>query len=315
MITFEGVTKRYGTTVAVDDLNLTLQSGRVTGLLGPNGAGKSTSLRMAVGLDRPSMGTVLIGGRPYAALRQPLRQVGALLDTAVAHPGRTAVAHLRSIAASNRIPMPRVDSVLGIVGLGEVAGRRTSTFSLGMSQRLGIAAALLGDPQVLLLDEPVNGLDPDGVRWLRELVRDLAAEGRTVCVSSHLMSEMQDTADHVVVMGRGRVLADAALSAVVAASSSSIRVRTPDLAVLELIVHEAGWTVQVTADDTALVEGPSAAELGELAFHHGIRLHELASRTASLEEAYLELTDPALQYRADGDRTAATGHPPREDCQ
>nr|WP_156609856.1 ATP-binding cassette domain-containing protein [Auraticoccus cholistanensis] len=303
-----GLTKRYGRTLAVDRLDLTVRPGVVTGFLGPNGAGKSTTMRMVVGLDRPTAGSALVGGRPYAALRNPLREVGALLDVAVAHPGRTAAAHLQAVAASNRIPRRRVGEVLDTVGLTEVAGRRTRGFSLGMMQRLGIAAALLGDPPVLLLDEPVNGLDPDGVRWIRTLVRELAGEGRTVLISSHLMSEMQHTADHLVLLGRGRLVADAPLDDVISSASlSAVRVRTPDRDRFAPLLRAAGWTVQPgtpeeeTDPDELLVTGTSPASIGELAFRHDIRLHELAHRSGSLEEAYLELTGAEVEYRAASD--------------
>ena len=220
MITLDHLTKRYGATTAVDDLTLQIEPGRVTGFLGPNGAGKSTTMRMILGLDRPTSGTATIDGRPYAALRRPLREVGALLDAKAVHPGRRVRTHLVAMARSNSIPVARVDEVLERVGLAGVARRRAGSLSLGMSQRLGIAGVLLGDPRVMLFDEPVNGLDPDGVMWIRKLLRSLAAEGRTVLVSSHLMSEMQQTADHLVVLGRGRLLADASLESFVAGHGS-----------------------------------------------------------------------------------------------
>ncbi|WP_152363019.1 ABC transporter ATP-binding protein [Microlunatus speluncae] len=300
MITLTGLTKRYGRTTAVDELTVSVRPGVVTGFLGPNGAGKSTTMRMIVGLDRPTAGTALIDGRPYPALRDPLREVGALLDTTVAHPGRTATAHLAAIAAAGRIPRRRVAEVLELVGLTAVAGRRTRDFSLGMTQRLGIAAALLGDPPVLLFDEPVNGLDPDGVRWIRGLIRSLAAEGRTVLVSSHLMSEMEDTADQLIVLGRGRLIADAPLPAVIAAASrNAIRVRTPEPGRFAAALRDTGWAVEIRSDHELLISGATLVELGDLAFRHQVRLHELATRSASLEEAYLELTGDSVDYRAE----------------
>jgi ABC-2 type transport system ATP-binding protein len=300
MITLEGLTKRFGRKVAVDDLTLTVQPGVVTGFLGPNGAGKSTTMRMITGLDRPTAGRALINGEPYAALRRPLQVLGALLDASAAHPGRTAQDHLRAVAASNAIPQHRVPVVLEQVGLSDVARKRTRGFSLGMGQRLGIAAALLGDPPVLLFDEPVNGLDPDGVRWIRELIQTLADEGRTVLVSSHLMSEMQHTADHLIVIGRGRLIADAPLQEVLASASlNAVRVRTPDVEVLVSALRAAGATVDRGIEGELLITGPSIREVGELAYRHQVRLHELAMKSASLEEAYLELTGGAVEYRAE----------------
>lgn len=300
MITLTGLTKKYGDTHAVDDLTTTIRPGVVTGFLGPNGAGKSTTMRMMVGLDRPTSGSVTIDGQPYAGLRHPLHTVGALIDATIAHPGLTAANHLQTLAASNRIPKRRVAEVLETVGLSAVAGRRTRSFSLGMGQRLGIAAALLGDPPVLLLDEPVNGLDPDGVRWIRRLVRSLAAEGRTVLVSSHLMSEMQLTADHLIVIGRGRLIADAPLDEVINSSSMNVvRVHTPDADLLREAVICAGGTVRPGDTDELLVTGLPLSEIGDLAHRQRVRLHELTMQSASLEEAYLELTSTALEYRTD----------------
>jgi ABC-2 type transport system ATP-binding protein len=300
MITLEGLTKRYGDKTAVDDLTVTIRPGVVTGFLGPNGAGKSTTMRMITGLDRPSAGSALIDGQPYAAHRQPLRVVGALLDASTAHPGRRAVDHLRAVAASNRIPRSRVRECLDLVGLSTVARKRTRGFSLGMGQRLGIAAALLGDPTVLLFDEPVNGLDPDGVRWIRGLLKTLAAEGRTVLVSSHLMSEMQDTADQLIVIGRGKLIADAPLQEVLeSASLNAVKVRTPDGEALTAAIKQSGGTVENGDDGELLITGPSLAEVGELAHRERVTLHELAPKAASLEEAYLELTGGAIEYRAE----------------
>ncbi|SDS51818.1 ABC transporter ATP-binding protein [Microlunatus soli] len=313
MITIDGLTKRFGDWVAVDDLSTTIRPGVVTGFLGPNGAGKSTTMRMIVGLDRPTAGSVTIDGRPYAALPSPTRTVGALLDAATAHPGRRAHDHLRMVAASNGISRRRVATVLDQVGLGDVGNRRTGGFSLGMAQRLGIATALLGDPEILLLDEPVNGLDPDGVRWIREFIRSLAAEGRTVLVSSHLMSEMQHTADHLIVIGRGRLIADAPLQDVLqAASLNAVRVRTPQPETFAAELVGAGCTVQRASTDELVITGASLPEIGDLAHRTGIRLHELTTKAATLEEAYLELTGAAVEY-TDGaaDTTRASGRRPR----
>ncbi|MGW4467772.1 ABC transporter ATP-binding protein [Micromonospora sp. NPDC004704] len=300
MITLTGLTKRFGDSTAVDHLTLDIAPGRVTGFLGPNGAGKSTTMRMILGLDRPTAGTALVGGRPYASLRHPLRHVGALLDAKAVHPGRTARAHLLAMAHSNGIPARRVDEVLATVGLTGVAGKRAGTFSLGMGQRLGIAGALLGDPGVLMFDEPVNGLDPDGVRWIRQLMRSLAAEGRTVFVSSHLMSEMQLTADQLVVIGRGRLIVDAPIAEVIAGSSRTVvRVRSPQPAGLAALRDRlAAPTVTVEPGDAGelLISGADVALVGDLAHELGVRLHELSTREASLEQAYLELTADSLEY-------------------
>ncbi|MFG3697693.1 ATP-binding cassette domain-containing protein [Micromonospora sp. NPDC047620] len=302
MITLRGLTKRFGATTAVDNLTLDLAPGRVTGFLGPNGAGKSTTMRMIVGLDRPTTGEALIGGRRYATMRHPLREVGALLDAKAVHPGRSARNHLLAMARSNGIPTRRVDEVLATVGLTTVAGKRAGTYSLGMGQRLGIAGALLGDPGVLMFDEPVNGLDPDGVRWVRQLMRSLAAEGRTVFVSSHLMSEMQLTADQLVVVGKGRLLADAPIAEVIGGSSSTaVLVRSPQpagLAELRRRLVAAGVAVEQEADGTLVVAGAGVEQVGDLAYEIGVRLHELSVREASLEEAYMELTADDVEYGA-----------------
>ncbi|MFG3419810.1 ATP-binding cassette domain-containing protein [Micromonospora sp. NPDC049460] len=302
MITLRGLTKRFGATTAVDNLTLDLAPGRVTGFLGPNGAGKSTTMRMIVGLDRPTAGEALIEGRRYATLRHPLREVGALLDAKAVHPGRNARNHLLAMARSNGIPTRRVDEVLATVGLTTVAGKRAGTYSLGMGQRLGIAGALLGDPGVLMFDEPVNGLDPDGVRWVRQLMRSLAAEGRTVFVSSHLMSEMQLTADQLVVVGKGRLLADAPIAEVIGGSSSTaVLVRSPQpagLAELRRRLVAAGVAVQQEADGALVVTGAGVERVGDLAHEIGVRLHELSVREASLEEAYMELTADDVEYGA-----------------
>ena len=294
MIDLVGLTKTYGRSRAVDGLSCTIKPGVVTGFLGPNGAGKSTTMRMIVGLDRPTAGTVTIGGRRYRDLRHPLRTVGALLDARQVYPNRSARAHLSWLAATNRIPQGRVDEVLGQVGLTAAAGKPAGSFSLGMLQRLGIAAALLGDPQVLLFDEPVNGLDPEGIRWIRTLMRDLAAEGRTVLVSSHLLAEMANTADELVVIGRGRLIT-ATTMADFLRRDAAVRVRSPQLDRLAALLPDAR-----REGDALLVPG-STERIGELAAEHGIVLHELSARQTSLEEAYLGLTDDAVQYRGGGD--------------
>ncbi|MEU9823493.1 ABC transporter ATP-binding protein [Micromonospora chersina] len=302
MITLRGLTKRFGAATAVDDLTVEIRPGQVTGFLGPNGAGKSTTMRMVLGLDRPTAGQALVNGRPYRELRYPLHEVGALLDATGVHPARSGRAHLRAMARSNGIPARRVDEVLDLVGLdGRAAGKPGRALSLGMGQRLGIAGALLGDPPVLLLDEPVNGLDPDGVRWIRRFTRGLADEGRTVLISSHLMSEMQQTADRVVVLGRGRLVADAPLAELIAARpASSVRVRGPEpagLAALEARLVAEGATVDPDQDGLT-VTGVTAGRVGDLAYELGVRLHELTPVAASLEEAFLELTAGSVEYAA-----------------
>ena len=294
MIELVGLTKTYGRSRAVDGLSCTIKPGVVTGFLGPNGAGKSTTMRMIVGLDRPTAGTATIGGRRYRDLKQPLRTVGALLDARQVYPNRTARAHLSWLAATNRIPQARVGDVLEQVGLTAAAGKAAGSFSLGMLQRLGIAGALLGDPQVLLFDEPVNGLDPEGIRWIRTLMRDLAAEGRTVLVSSHLLAEMANTADELVVIGRGRLIT-ATTMADFLRRDAAVRVRSPQLDRLEALLPDAR-----REGDALLVPG-STERIGELAADHGIVLHELSARQTSLEEAYLGLTDDAVQYRGGGE--------------
>jgi ABC-2 type transport system ATP-binding protein len=297
VIELAGLTKRYGARVAVDDLTVTVHPGRVTGFLGPNGSGKTTTLRCVLGLARPSSGTATVLGRPYGELAEPMRRVGALIDPRARHPGRTAYRHLLALAQSNRLPAARVDEVIELVGLDSVADDRVRGFSLGMGQRLGIAAALLGDPDVLLLDEPVNGLDPEGIRWVRELLRALADEGRTVLVSSHLMSEMEDTADHLVVLGRGRLLADVAMEELLGAHSA-VRVRTPQGPMLADALRRAGGRVELEIDGSLRVEGLGLTEVGDVAFLADVRLHELSRVTASLEAAYLALTDADVEYRA-----------------
>jgi ABC-2 type transport system ATP-binding protein len=299
MIQAEGLTKRYGDKVAVDDLSFTVRAGRVTGFLGPNGAGKSTTMRMILGLDRPTAGSVSVNGKPYARLYSVMREVGALLDAKAVHGGRSAYRHLLCLAQTNDIPRKRVDEVIGIVGLEDVAGKRAGGFSLGMSQRLGIAAALLGDPDVLMFDEPVNGLDPEGIRWIRLLMRSLAAEGRTVFVSSHLMSEMEHTADHLIVIGRGRLIADCPVAEfITGASAEAAVVKTPDAQRLGGVVSAAGGTLERDSGGELTVRGLSAERVAELALAHGIVLHYLAPARASLEEAYMERTADSVEYQA-----------------
>lgn len=301
MIEATHLTKRYGTKTAVNDVSFSLRPGQVTGFLGPNGAGKSTTMRMLVGLDRPTSGSITMLGKPYAEHRNPLSVVGALLDAKGVHPGRSARSHLRALAATHGISDARVNKVLELTGLESVAHKRVGGFSLGMGQRLGIAAALLGDPQVLVLDEPVNGLDPDGVLWVRSFVRAFAAEGRTVLLSSHLMSEMAQTADHVIVLGRGSVIADAPIAELIAGGSGqrTVRVTSPESIRLgELLRAQGARSTQQSDGDELLLQGITAAQVGELAAAHGIVLHGLSTDTASLEDAYLELTRGELEYAA-----------------
>ena len=299
MIELQGLTKRYGDKTAVDHLTFTVRPGVVTGFLGPNGAGKSTTMRMLLGLDNPTSGDVRIDGKHYAQLSEPLKYIGGLLDAKAIHGGRTAYNHLLCLAQSNRIPRHRVDEVLGVVGLQEVAGRRSKGFSLGMGQRLGIAGALLGDPEVLLFDEPVNGLDPEGIHWVRNLMRKLAGEGRTVFVSSHLMSEMALTAEHLIVIGRGRLMADTSMADFIQRNSRSfVRVRTPQPERFKDVLAEAGFPVVTTEDGTFEVQNGDAAALGELAAQHQLVLHELSPQRASLEEAFMQLTAESVEYHA-----------------
>jgi ABC-2 type transport system ATP-binding protein len=296
------LTKRYGDVVAVDDLNLEIAPGKVTGFLGPNGAGKSTTMRLILGLDSPTSGRALIDGKHYSALTHPLREVGALLDAKSLNPGRKARSHLVAMARSNGIPLSRVDEVLETVGLETVAGKRAGSFSLGMGQRLGIAGALLGDPGILMFDEPVNGLDPDGVRWVRQLMRTLADEGRTIFVSSHLMSEMQVTADHLLVIGRGKLIANGPIEEIIAQSSlTAVRVRVPDpeqLRALRIRLENARFEIATATADELTIAGNRVAEVGDLAYELGIRLHELRLVEASLEEAYMEITAASVEYGA-----------------
>ncbi|MGZ4665982.1 MAG: ABC transporter ATP-binding protein [Frankiaceae bacterium] len=301
MLEVRGLTKRFGPTVAVDDLSFTVRPGRVTGFLGPNGAGKTTTMRVILGLDRPTSGAALVNGSPYASLRRPLHEVGALLDAKGMHPGRSARAHLTWMAQSNGIPARRVDEVLDLVGLTSVANRRAGGFSLGMGQRLGIAAAMLGDPRILLLDEPVNGLDPEGIVWVRNLLKHLAAQGRSIFVSSHLMSEMALTADHVVVIGRGRLIADESVTRFISGSSQvEVLVRSPQAQRLRGLLVAAGAEVGAETAGGWRVRGLSSAQIGDLAAEHGLTLHELSPQQASLEEVFMQLTQDALEFAAEG---------------
>lgn len=298
MITAEGLTKRFGDKTAVEDVSFTVRPGTVTGFLGPNGAGKSTTMRLIVGLDKPTAGRTSVNGHDYRRLRAPLTEVGVLLDAKAVHTGRTARNHLRAMAATHGIPASRVDEVIDLAGISSVARKRAGKFSLGMGQRLGIASALLGDPHTLILDEPVNGLDPEGVRWVRQFVRHAASEGRTVLLSSHLMSEMAQTADHVIVMGRGRVLADAPLNDLVNAwTRSTVRVLSPHAADLAAAVSGADVEVTSTAPGALEIVGLPAARIGDIAADFRIPLHELTPTNGSLEDAYLALTGDSVEYR------------------
>jgi ABC-2 type transport system ATP-binding protein len=301
MIEARGLTKRYGDKTAVNQVDFDVRPGIVTGFLGPNGAGKSTTMRMILGLDHPSAGTVTVNGRPYGQFSAPLREVGALLEAKAIHGGRTAYNHLYCLARSNRIPKRRVDEVLELVGLRDVARKRARGFSLGMGQRLGIAAALLGDPPVLLFDEPVNGLDPEGILWVRNLMKGLAAQGRTVFVSSHLMSEMSLTAEHLVVIGKGRILADTDVKDFIDRNSTShVLVRSPHLADLAGVLTANGWRVERGEDHALWVYGASLTQVGDAAGDHNLRLHELTLVQPSLEQAFMQLTADSVEYHAGG---------------
>jgi ABC-2 type transport system ATP-binding protein len=306
MIETIGLTKIYGSKTAVDDLSFTVRAGAVTGFLGPNGAGKSTTMRMIVGLDRPTRGAALVNGNRYADHVAPLFEVGALLDARAAHPGRSAYAHLLALATSNGIGKRRVREVLGMVGLEDAAARRVRGFSLGMSQRMGLAAALLGDPAVVLLDEPVNGLDPEGIHWIRGLLRGLAAEGRTVFVSSHLMSEMELTADRLLVVGKGRLLADVSMADMTASVEPVVRVRTTEPDRLAALLSASDVTVTQTEPGVLSVTGRSAAEVGRVAYDERVLVEELTPEHPSLEEAYLAMTSEHVEYAA-----GAAGSGPR----
>jgi ABC-2 type transport system ATP-binding protein len=298
MIRAQGLTKAFGDRTAVKGVDFTVEPGRVTGFLGPNGAGKSTTMRMALGLDAPTQGSVTVNGHRYAASPAPLREVGALLEAHAIHPGRSARDHLRWLAASNGIPTTRVGEVLEQVGLDSVAGQRAGRFSLGMGQRLGIAAALLGDPPVVILDEPVNGLDPEGIRWVRELARELASEGRTVFISSHLMSEMALMADHLIVIGAGSILADCSMQQFMADHAASyVRVKAPRSTDVEALLVGRGLEV-VRAGDELRVQGLDAPAIGELVGGHGLLLHELTLVRSSLEDAFMALTADSVEYHA-----------------
>ncbi len=318
MIEAQSLTKRYGATVAVDNLSFEVKPGKVTGFLGPNGAGKSTTMRMILGLDTPTSGDVRIDGKRYRDLRQPLTEIGALLDAKWVHPNRSARAHLSWMAASNKLPKSNVDKVLDMVGLTEVANKRAGAYSLGMSQRLGIAGALLGDPRILLFDEPVNGLDPEGIVWIRTFMQRLASEGRTVLVSSHLLSEMALTAEELIVIGRGRLIAQSSTAEFVErASGSTIKVRTPQLDQFQAALQQQQLTTRVEAGDqdtkVLYVDGDvTTDQVGELAAAQGVVLHELTQQRGSLEQAFMELTGDSVQYHAqDGSAPvpAAAGAP------
>jgi ABC-2 type transport system ATP-binding protein len=296
-IEVSGLSKRYGAKTAVDDLSFTVQPGTITGFLGPNGAGKSTTMRLILGLDRPSAGTATIGGKPYRDLVEPLRVVGALLEARAVHSGRSAYNHLLVLAQTQGIARARVEEVIGLVGLHDVAHDRVGSFSLGMGQRLGIAAALLGEPQVLVLDEPINGLDPDGIVWIRNLLKHLAAQGATVFISSHLMSEMAVTAEHLIVIGRGRLIADCTTDEFIARSSDkSVLVKSPDTVRLGELITADGGRFTAGDDGEITVTGLPAPRIGELAAAKGLVLHELTPQLASLEEAFMELTHGSVEY-------------------
>ncbi|WP_327416485.1 ABC transporter ATP-binding protein [Streptomyces sp. NBC_01233] len=300
MIELEGLTKRFGAKTAVDNLSFQVRPGVVTGFLGPNGAGKSTTMRMMLDLDNPTSGTVRIDGKHYRDLPEPLKHIGALLDAKAMHGGRSAYNNLLCLAQSNEIPQSRVGEVLDLVGLTAVAKKKSKGFSLGMGQRLGIASALLGDPEILMFDEPVNGLDPEGILWIRNLMKGLAAEGRTIFVSSHLMSEMALTADHLVVIGQGRLLADLPMADFIQQNSRSyVLLRSPQQERLKDVLHDAGINaVSVPATGTLEIDGASAEQLGELAAQHQIVLHELSPQRASLEEAFMRMTADSVEYHA-----------------
>ncbi len=306
MIEVEDLVKRYGTVTAVDGMTFTVEPGRVTGFLGPNGAGKSTTMRMILGLDTPTSGTARVNGHPYRHAQAPIAELGALLDGKAVDKTRSARNHLRAVGATVGIGRHRVEEVLELVGLSTVADTSAGQFSLGMGQRLGIATALLADPAILMLDEPANGLDPDGILWIRELLRDLADEGRTVFLSSHLMSEMELTADHLIVVGRGRVLADESMSAFIGrATGASVLVASPQAAELSMLLTGPGITVSTTdRQDQLEVTGLDAAAIGALAAHHAITLHQLATRQVSLEEAFMELTADSVAFHGSATHTA-----------
>ncbi|MCX5399784.1 ATP-binding cassette domain-containing protein [Streptomyces sp. NBC_00102] len=308
MIELEGLTKRYGQKVAVDALSCRIRPGMVTGFLGPNGAGKSTTMRMMLDLDNPTSGSVRIDGKRYRELDEPLKYIGALLDAKSMHGGRSAYNNLLCLAQSNRIPASRVAEVLDTVGLSAVAKKKSKGFSLGMGQRLGIASALLGDPQILMFDEPVNGLDPEGIHWIRNLMRALAAEGRTIFVSSHLMSEMALTADHLIVIGQGRLLADTSMADFIHQNSRSfVRLRSPEQERLRDALAAGGFTPVEAGNGTLEVDGATSEQLGELAARHQLVLHELSPQRASLEEAFMQMTAGSVEYHAHGEVNGPAG--------
>jgi ABC-2 type transport system ATP-binding protein len=300
MIEARGLTKRYGSTLAVDNLSFTVEPGKITGFLGPNGAGKTSTMRLILGLDRPTAGTITINGKPFGRLAGPMSQVGALVDAKAMHGGRSAYHHLLCLAQTNNLPSRRVDEVLAQVGLAGAARKRAKGFSLGMGQRLGIATALLGNPRILMFDEPANGLDPEGILWIRNLMKTLAAEGRTVIVSSHLMSEMESTADHLLVMARGRLVADCTVAEFIATDSQpSIRVRTPQPEELTRLVTAAGGTASDEGGGAVVVSGLESDRVWDLASGNAVRLQELAPVRGSLEQAFMELTGAGVEFRAD----------------
>jgi ABC-2 type transport system ATP-binding protein len=301
MIEARNLTKRYGEHTVVEDLTFTVEPGVVTGFLGPNGAGKSTTMRLILGLDEPTRGTALVSGRRYRDIPDPMREIGAMLEARAIHSGRSARNHLRGLAATHAIADSRVEAVIDLVGLQSVADQRVGAFSLGMGQRLGIAASLLGDPEIVILDEPVNGLDPEGIRWVRDLLRSLADEGKTVFLSSHMMSEMALIAERLVVIGRGRLIADASVAQFIAQANAGapVLVRSPRIADLRAALFSAGHETEPTGDDAALFRGPTPAEIGDLAAELAIPIHELAPQPISLEDAFMEITRSAVEYRTE----------------
>jgi ABC-2 type transport system ATP-binding protein len=307
VIVAEHLSKTYGEKTAVSDLNFTVEPGKVTGFLGPNGAGKSTTMRMILGLDVPTGGQVTVNGKHYAEHPAPLHEVGVLLEARAIHTGRSARNHLLALAATHGIPDHRVDDVLGLVGLSDVASKRVGGFSLGMGQRLGIAVALLADPATVILDEPVNGLDPEGVRWIRNLLKSLAAEGRTVFLSSHLMNEMAVTAEQVIVVGRGKLIADVSVADLIGGASATVRVRSPEAAQLAELIAGPGVTIAPGEDGAVRVTGTTPAAIGDVARAHGLAIHELATENVSLEEAFMEMTADSVEYHHTdaGDEQAA----------
>jgi ABC-2 type transport system ATP-binding protein len=302
MIKIEHLTKRYGDTLAVDDLEFEVRPGVVTGFLGPNGSGKSTTMRIILGLDHPTKGRATVKGKPYAELRDPLHEVGALLDAKAIHPGRSARNHLRALAASNRIPFARVDEVLGFAGIESVADKKVGNYSLGMSQRLGIAGALLGDPEILLFDEPVNGLDPEGIRWIREFFRSLANEGRTVFVSSHLMSEMAVSADQIIVIGRGKLITQGSIDSLTATAKGTVFVRAANHQSLLAALQSHHGVVSEVNDEGLSVSELTSDQIGQIAFDAGVALFELTPQRASLEEVFMDLTADSVEYGSSGVR-------------